>query len=71
MSRGIVVDHKESGVRYAISEKNFNGKVHTKVRALNPGETVLGFQPKRKPETPAKATHKTDGASSEVSTDTK
>ena len=43
---GIVVDHKEAGVRYAISERNFNEKVHVKVRDLKPGETVLGFRPK-------------------------
>lgn len=48
MSKGIVVDHKESGVRYAISEHNFNEKVHTRVRDLKPGETVLGFSPKGK-----------------------
>ena len=48
MSQGIVVDHKESGVRYAISQANFNSKVHTKVRDLKPGETVLGFAPRRK-----------------------
>lgn len=48
MSKGIVVDHKESGVRYAVSEKNFNEKVHKKVRDLKPGETVQGFQPKTK-----------------------
>lgn len=46
MTRGIVVDHKESGVRYAISEKNFNDQVHTRVRDLRPGETVIGFKPK-------------------------
>lgn len=48
MSRGIVVDHKESGVRYAISESNFNTKVHKKVRELKPGETVLGYKPRLK-----------------------
>ena len=48
MTSGIVVDHKESGVRYAISEVNFNSKVHTKVRDLKPGETVLGFRPRAK-----------------------
>lgn len=48
MSRGIVVDHKETGVRYAISEHNFNDKVHAKVRDLKPGETVIGYRPRRK-----------------------
>lgn len=47
MARGIVVDH-ENGTRYAISQNNFNPKVHTMVRELKPGETVIGFTPKRK-----------------------
>lgn len=46
MSKGIVVDHKETDVRYAISEKNFNPKVHTRVRDLKPGESIIGFTPK-------------------------
>lgn len=46
-SHGIVVDHVESGVRYAISDKNYNPKVNRKVRDLKPGETVRGFQPLR------------------------
>ena len=50
MSRGIVVDHKESGVRYAVSERNYNPKIHKRVRDLLPGETVLGYQPLRKEE---------------------
>ena len=45
--RGFVVDHKESGVRYAVSPQNFNSKIHTKVRDLEQHETVLGFLPKR------------------------
>lgn len=44
---GYVVDHKNSGVRYAVSPQNFNPKVHTKVRELEQHETVRGFQPKR------------------------
>jgi len=52
MAKGIVVDHKDSGVRYAISEHNFNPKVHKRVRDLQPGETVLGYSPRRK-ESPA------------------
>lgn len=47
-SHGIVVDHKESGTRYAISDKNYDEKVHRKVRDLRAGETVLGYQPKRR-----------------------
>ncbi len=49
-SHGIVVDHKESGTRYAVSDKNYNEKVHKKVRDLRPGETVLGYRPKRRSE---------------------
>lgn len=44
---GIVVEHKDNGMRFAISERNFNPKVHKRVRALKPGETVLGYQPRR------------------------
>lgn len=44
---GVVVDHKESKARYAVSLHNFNPKVHTKVRDLRPGESVLSFRPKR------------------------
>ncbi|QZD98602.1 hypothetical protein SEA_JEMERALD_14 [Microbacterium phage Jemerald] len=46
-SHGIVVEHKESGVRYAVSDRNYNEKIHRKVRDLRPGETVLGYTPKR------------------------
>jgi len=45
---GIIVEHKESGVRFAISERNFNDKVHKKVRDLKPGETVVGYAPRRR-----------------------
>lgn len=61
MAKGIVVDHKESGVRYAISEKNFNSKVHKRVRDLLPGETVVGFAPKRKDATEAPETVEVEG----------
>lgn len=44
---GIVVDHKESNVRFAISDKNYDEKVHRKVRDLLPGESVRSYQPKR------------------------
>lgn len=46
---GFVVDHKESGVRYAVSPSNYNPKVHTKVRALKPHETPAAYQPKAAP----------------------
>lgn len=45
MTKGIIVDHRESRVRYAISEQNFNKKVHKRVRDLKPGETILGYRP--------------------------
>jgi hypothetical protein len=44
---GIVVEHKETQVRYAISDHNYNEKVHRKVRDLKPGESVRSFRPKR------------------------
>ena len=62
-SHGIVVEHQESGTRYAVSDKNYNEKVHHKVRDLRPGETVIGYQPKWRSErsqgagTPQGATH--------------
>lgn len=48
MSQGIVVEHKESGVRYAISEANFNEAKHKKIRDLRPGESVRAYVPKTK-----------------------
>ncbi|AVJ51003.1 hypothetical protein PBI_PAJAZA_12 [Microbacterium phage Pajaza] len=55
---GIVVEHKDNGMRFALSEKNFNPKVHKKVRDLKPGETVLGYRPRRmnRKDTPATPT---------------
>ena len=58
--RGIVVDHKENGVRYAVSPRNYNPDIHILVRELRPGETVLGYKPKRRqvqapPVAPARA----------------
>lgn len=47
-THGIVVDHKESGTRYAVSDKNYNPDIHRKVRDLRPGETVVGYRPRRK-----------------------
>lgn len=52
---GIVVEHKENGIHYAVSDRNYNEKVHRKVRDLKPGETVRGYQPKR-PESLSDAT---------------
>ncbi|QKN87714.1 hypothetical protein IXEL_13 [Microbacterium phage Ixel] len=45
---GIVVEHKETGIHYAVSDRNYNEKVHRKVRDLGPGETVRGYAPRRK-----------------------
>lgn len=67
MANGIVVDHKESGVRYAVSERNFNPKIHEKVRDLRPSETVIGFKPKSrraKGDSPKPISH-TEGSSTE------
>lgn len=50
MSHGIVVEHKENGIWFAVSERNFNPKVHKKVHDLKPGETVRGYLPRRKQE---------------------
>lgn len=47
-SHGIVVESKENGVHFAISDKNFNSKIHRKVRDLRAGETVRGYKPRRK-----------------------
>lgn len=44
---GVVVDHKEAGARYAVSPHNYNPKIHTRVRDLLPGESVLSFRAKR------------------------
>lgn len=51
MSRGIVVDHKETGIRYAVSESNFRDELHEYVRELSPGETIVAFRPRpREPQ---------------------
>ena len=43
---GIVVDHVESGVRFAVSDANYNPKVHRKVRDLKAGESVTSYRPR-------------------------
>lgn len=45
---GIIVEEKSSGVRHAVSESNFNHKTQKRIRDLRPGETVLGYTPRRK-----------------------
>lgn len=75
MSAGIVVEHKESGVRYAISKRNFNEKEHKEIRDLKPGETVRGFKPLAKEPLGGKAavepTPKPEGSSPEGTKATK
>ncbi|AUX83163.1 hypothetical protein SEA_REDFIELD_13 [Microbacterium phage Redfield] len=48
-THGIVVELKENGIHTAISDKNFNPKLHRKVRDLKAGESVRTYAP-RKPE---------------------
>jgi hypothetical protein len=45
---GIVVDHVESNIRFAISDANYDVKVHRKVRDLEPGESVTNYAPRPK-----------------------
>lgn len=44
---GIVVEHKESGARYASLDANFDPDNERRIRDLRPGETVLSYSPKR------------------------
>lgn len=46
-THGIVVEHKESGVRYAVPDENYNSDIHRKIRDLKPHESVLSYQPKQ------------------------
>lgn len=43
---GIVVENKQSGVRYATSDINYNPKTDRKIRDLRAGESVLSYRPK-------------------------
>lgn len=71
MSHGIVVEHNETGTWYAVSTRNYCPTVHTKVRDLLPGETVIGYRPKRRePVVETKARPKRRG-SNRVTTETK
>ena len=45
---GIVVEHKESGLRYASLDANFDPANERKVRDLKPGESVFSYAPKTK-----------------------
>lgn len=42
-SHGIVVENKESGLRYASHDSNFDPRSERKVRDLRHGETVLSY----------------------------
>lgn len=46
MSAGYVVEHKESGIRYATSAHNFDKAKERKIRDLKPHETVRGYKPR-------------------------
>lgn len=46
-SHGIVVENKDNGMHYAISDVNYNSETHRKVRDLKPGETVRNYRPRR------------------------
>lgn len=45
---GIVVENKESGLRYASLDQNYDPQTERKVRDLKAGETVLGYVPRHK-----------------------
>lgn len=62
-SHGIVVEHKDNGIHYAVSDQNYNEKVHRKVRDLKPGETVRSYKPKRA-ESLAEIADQTEGSAS-------
>lgn len=42
-SHGIVVEHKESGLRYASLDANYDPKTERKVRDLKVGESILSY----------------------------
>lgn len=42
-SHGIVVENKESGLRYASTDANYDPKTERKVRDLRVGESVLSY----------------------------
>ena len=70
-SHGIVVEHKETGTLYAVSDHNYNEAVHRKVRDLKPGETVLGFTPRPKEPLVGTTATKTEGSASAASQEKK
>lgn len=42
-SHGIVVENKESGLRYASTDANFDPQSERKVRDLRPGESIFSY----------------------------
>lgn len=46
-SHGIVVENKDNGMHYAVSDINYNPAIHRKVRDLKAGETVRSYKPRR------------------------
>lgn len=51
MSKGIVVEHKGNGNRYATSEGNFNPETEKRIRELKPHESVRSYAHRPKPKT--------------------
>lgn len=49
-SHGIVVEHKESGNRYASLDENFDPKNERKIRDLLPGESIMSYPVKSREE---------------------
>lgn len=45
---GIVVEDKETGLRYARLPENYEPQVHKKIRDLKPGESITSYQPRYK-----------------------
>lgn len=60
MAKGIVVQHKESGIRYAVYEDAWDRSSEKKVRDLKPGESVLSYIPKLAPDTSGDEEQETD-----------
>lgn len=42
-SHGIVVEHKETKLRYASRDENYDPSYERKVRDLKPGESLMSF----------------------------
>lgn len=42
-SHGIVVEHKETGLRYASRDENYDPSYERKVRDLDIGETIMSY----------------------------